>query len=100
MRNLLPDPKTEPADRPAGLATWREAVTEELAVSPEYGPGPSHSEPWTSPGWHWLEVENRQVDAMDFSSFDFRLGLHELLAGLALIVAATTALTAWLIGGS
>jgi hypothetical protein len=52
-----------------------------------------------SQGWSWPEAENRRLDTVDFSSFDFDLGLRELLVPLVAIVAVTTTLTVWLLSG-
>jgi hypothetical protein len=60
---------------------------------------PTIDEPRPWQGWHWLEVENRRVDAMDFGTFDFEFGLRELVAALAVILAVTMGLTAWLVSG-
>jgi hypothetical protein len=66
---------------------------------PPPDPLPAIGEPRPWQGWHWLEAENRRVDAMDFGTFDFEFGLRELVAALAVILAVTMGLTAWLVSG-
>jgi hypothetical protein len=56
-------------------------------------------DPRVSQAWHWLEAENRRLDALDLGNFEVGPGLRELLTPMAVIIAVTTALTAWLISG-
>jgi hypothetical protein len=80
------------------LAAHHSPLPQGPATSSRAAPTPV--EPRASQGWHWLEAENRRLEALDVSGFDFALDLPALLAPLAVVVlAATLALTAWLMVG-